>query len=347
MLHCILNHEQFRKLTITTLVHGEDWATRVENEYSKRVNTALFKDLDYTGTIERLASHVDIVINAGTGFHPPSAVAMVKGLANWKTQTGKDVWMIHTSGVRNIGDQPITGVAYPDREWDDANSLAIYEFEKAEEAKQPYLQRMAELAVLDTAMATGVNAISIQPPGIYGTGEGLFQQSGLLVPLMIQYVLTNGFAFEIGDSIGVIEKVHISDLAQLYGLLLGKILTEDGKDLPTGRKGIVFAADNVHLSHHQNALNALDAAFEAGQIAKKEIRSLSLTQAAKTTAGLEDAAEAVCASHKLTRSTLAYRWGWRPKKDEDDFLASHEDEVRVVIEGKKKSDSIANAMAMD
>jgi nucleoside-diphosphate-sugar epimerase len=346
VLHHILNHEPFRDLTLTILVRGEERAKILKDSYGRRVQIVLFNDLSETEFIEQVASNHDIVINAGSGFHPPSAVAMVQGLAKRKAQTGKDVWMVHTSGCSNICDRPITGVAYPDREWDDADSLAIYEFEKAEEAREPYIQRTAELAVLDTAISTGVKAMSIQGTAIYGTGEGLFQRAGLIVPIMVQFVLKNGFAFNVGDGTGVLDKVHVSDFADLYVLILEKILNENGNDLPTGEKGIIFAADNRRLYHRYNAQNALDAAFEAGRLTEKKIKTLPLPEAAKTTAGAEEIAEKGWAGHRLTKSTLAYQWGWSPKKTEEDFLKDYRDEVTAVTEGKRV-ESIAGCLAQD
>lgn len=196
--------------------------------------------------MERVASEHDIVVNAASGYHPPSTVAMVKGLAKRKEKSQMDVWMLHISGCSNISDRPITGVAYPDRAWDEANSLAIYEFEKAEESKMPYIQRTSELAVLDTAIASGVKAMSVQASAIYGTREGLFQRAGLIVP-MVQFVLANGHGFTVGDGSGVLDKNTRGDLARLYILLLEKIFSEGGKDLPTGKQGIIFTSDNIRL----------------------------------------------------------------------------------------------------
>jgi nucleoside-diphosphate-sugar epimerase len=345
VLHHILSHDFFNNLTVTVPIRGQVRASELKSVYGSRVSVVQIKDLDDTTTMKQLASNHDIVINAGTGFHPPSAIAMVEGLAQRKAKTNRDLWMIHTSGVTNIGDHPITGVAYPDREWDDSNSLAVYEFEKAEEVKHPYLQRTAELAVLETAVKTAVKAVSIQVTGVYGVGEGLFQRTALVVPLMVQYVLAEGYAFNLGKGTGVIDKLHIYDLAELYVLLLKKIIIRDDDDVPTGKEGIIFAADNIRLTHRQNAQNALDAVFKTGKITSKEIKTLSLTEAAKTTAGLEEVAESLWASHKLTKSTLAYRWGWKPTKGEGDFLNYYTDMTKVGGEGPAQ-DTIASAMAM-
>ena len=130
---------------------------------------------------------------------------------------------------------------------------------------------------------------------------------------MVRFVLENGHAFNVGDGSGVIDKVQVSDLADLYLLLLEKIMTLGGKAISTGKFVKMCAADNVRLPHVTNAQNALDAALEAGKVSTKEIRTVTLAEAAKTTAGLEEIAETGWAGHRLTKSSAAYQLGWRPR----------------------------------
>lgn len=51
-------------------------------------------------------------------------------------------------------------------------------------------------------------------------------------------------------------------------------------------------------------------------------------------------------SHRLTKSTLAYRWGWRPTKSQDDFLQDYRDEIKAVLEGNR-TESISGCLAKD
>ncbi|GAB7335693.1 hypothetical protein MBLNU13_g08002t2 [Cladosporium sp. NU13] len=61
-------------------------------------------------TIAAVAAQHDIFINA---------TFPVKGLAKRQAVTGNGVWIIHTSGVSNIGDKPITKPGIPVRIFDD------------------------------------------------------------------------------------------------------------------------------------------------------------------------------------------------------------------------------------
>jgi hypothetical protein len=111
----------------------------------------------------------------------------------------------------------MTGTARPDADYCDADAEKVYEFEKSLEAKEgPYPQRTSELLALDTGIETGVNVLSIQAPCIFGSGEGLFQQAGLIIPIMIAYVLSRGYGFSLHQGTAVIDIVHVADLADWY-----------------------------------------------------------------------------------------------------------------------------------
>ncbi|KAH9904255.1 NAD dependent epimerase/dehydratase [Xylariomycetidae sp. FL2044] len=330
----------FEDLTISVLVRGEEKARKLKARYGDRIACINFQGLDDIALITEIASHHDIIINAASGFHPPSAEAMVRGLAERKAATGRLVWMLHTSGCSNISDRPITGIPYPDREWDDANADAVYEFEKMENDREWYPQRASELIVLDTSSDLGVNALSIHIPNIFGEGEGLFQNASLIVPIMMGYVLSKGYAFYVGDKTACIDNVHISDLAALYLLCMRKILEDGGKDLPTGKAGIIFAT-NGRVTLYDVAQGCLDAAFDAGILPdegrpkEKEIREVDLAEAATTTAGNLVVAECGWAGHRLTKGTIARKLGWIPTRGEDAWRQGFHEELQAALAGKR------------
>jgi len=161
---------------ISCLLRGADRAEKLSSAYGDRVQPILYEGNDDLDTIVAIAAQHDIVINATMGFHSPSAEALVKGLAKRQAATDRGVWIIHTSGVSNIGDKPITNPGLPVRIFDDSAD-DIYGHQKTLENEQPYAQRTAELGVIDTGLALGVNTLSIISPTIYGPGTGLFNQT--------------------------------------------------------------------------------------------------------------------------------------------------------------------------
>ncbi|KAL0940550.1 NAD dependent epimerase/dehydratase family protein [Colletotrichum truncatum] len=348
VLHHLLNHpflaSKFDLNPITLPIRGDgSRQKRLTETYGGRVKPVQFDSLDDIKTVTSLASHHDIVINAGSGFHPASAEAFVRGLARRKLQTGAPVWMIHTSGCSNIADKPITGVARPDAEYEDAKSEEVFAFEEAENRLDWYPQRAAELVVLSTGEELGVNAASIQSPCIFGTGTGLFQRGGLMIPIMMAFVLDRGYGITVGDATGVIDWVHVADLADLYVLCLLDIVRRGGENIPTGKKGIIFPTVGRTLTV-DIPKRCLDIAFATGNLPKeggpqrKEIRTISIEEAAETTAGNVAVAETGYCGHRKTKGTVARdRLGWEPVHLEEAWDKEYESELRAVLSGQRFS----------
>ncbi len=85
-----------KDLSISVLVRRQAEADVLA---AKGVRPILFKDLDESDVLRKAASEHDVVIHAASGFHPPSAVALIEGLGERKRATGKEVYYIHVSGL--------------------------------------------------------------------------------------------------------------------------------------------------------------------------------------------------------------------------------------------------------
>ena len=135
---------------------------KLKSAYGQRVKPVIYRDLDDVDKTIEVASQHDFVINTTLGFHPESAAALVHGLAKRKHATGKDVFMIHTSGTSNMADRPITKqyVETEGRVFDDEKD-DIYGYEKKRNEEQPYMQRTSELGVIDASLKTGVKTLVI------------------------------------------------------------------------------------------------------------------------------------------------------------------------------------------
>ena len=154
-----------KDITISCLVRRQEQADLLSSTYGERVNPVLFADLDDSETIIDVASKHDIVINTTLGYHPGSAASLVLGLAKQKATTGKDVFMLHTSGTSNLADQPVSKKYLekdPDRVFSDHDDIYAYEHER--NAMQPYGQRTSELGVIDEGMKSGVKTLVIMSP---------------------------------------------------------------------------------------------------------------------------------------------------------------------------------------
>ncbi|EMC99777.1 hypothetical protein BAUCODRAFT_30180 [Baudoinia panamericana UAMH 10762] len=332
-------HLALKNVVITCLVRGEDRVAKLNAKYGSRVKPVLHKDLDDTDRAIEVASQHDIVINTTIGYHPASAAALVQGLAKRKQQTGRDVWMIHTSGTSNLADRPISkGYVEddPERVFDDSKD-DIYAYEKMRNDKELYPQRTSELGVIDEGVKLGVKTLVIMSPTIYGVGTGEFNVSSIQVPAYVNACIAKGYAMVAGDGKGVWDNVHVGDLAELYALCLVNIVEKGGADLPTGKQGTIFSENGRH-TWMDIAQGVADAAYEAGRIKSRDVRSVSLQEAADAiTGGDPHIVELAMSSNSRTKGTVAReKLGWKPTRGPDDFKRGFTEEVKAAIQKEAK-----------
>ncbi|KAI4946854.1 hypothetical protein J4E91_007026 [Alternaria rosae] len=324
--------------TITCLIRGPERAATLSSTYGARVRPVVYKDLDDLEATTATASQHDIVINTTLGFHTPSVQALLRGLAQRKASTGRDVWMIHTSGTSNLADQPISRKwveEEPEREFDDAKD-DIYGYEKRREALHPAPQRSTELSVVDAGLELGVKTLVIMSPTIYGLGTGLFNKTSLQLPMYIRGVLDHGRAVVIGDGKGVWDHVHVEDVADLYKIAVANVLESGGKDLPTGKEGIIFSGNGRH-TWMEAAQAVADACYEEGKFTERSVESVGLSEGVKILAANiphmnEDMIELALCSNALTVPTVATKLGWKPTRGEEAWRMGFRDDVKAVLE---------------
>jgi regulator of extracellular matrix RemA (YlzA/DUF370 family) len=76
---------------ITCLLRGADRAALLSSTYGVRVKPVLYRDLNDTETATAVAAQHDIVIHCTLGYHPVSALALVRSLAQPRASTGRGV----------------------------------------------------------------------------------------------------------------------------------------------------------------------------------------------------------------------------------------------------------------
>ncbi|KAK5166914.1 uncharacterized protein LTR77_007643 [Saxophila tyrrhenica] len=320
---------------ITCLVRGEQRISQLEKAYGSRVKAELYQDLDDVERTIEVTSQHDYVINTTLGFHPESAAALVKGLAKRKQSTGKDTFMIHTSGTSNLADQPITGKLLEDRVFDDAKD-DIYGYEKEREKGQLYLQRNSELGVVDAGIETGVKVLVIMSPTIYGRGSGIGNTSSIQVPAYVKTTLASGQGVVVGEGKGIWDNVHVEDLAGLYELVLLNQIQANGSDLPTGKKAIIFSGNGRH-TWGELAAGVAQAAYQAGQIKTAEVKSVTIEEAANLWPAPWNEplrVELGLSSNSRTESTVGRQLGWKPSRSAEAWKDGFTEEVKAALEQK-------------
>lgn len=331
--------------TLDLLVRNSTQAHRIKEAYGKRVNVIQWSGLEDTAFIKDTAANYDVIINTGSGFIPSGSIAFIDGLAR-RVEAGMPTpWLLNISGCTNLADRPLTQPPTPLREWnDEVDGATILQYMKAMDEKDPYDQRTAEVGVLEAAAASGVQAVSINTPCIFGQGTGLFNQQGLVVPLIMMYVVQHGYGFKLNDTANF-DWVHVIDLADLYILLVRTILEREDRGvgyIPSNRHGIIFPAVGRTLITEINQ-RCLDVAFADGVLPRentpteKEIRLAPLQEIAeKLTAGRADVAERGWGGHKATKAVLARKLlGWKPKRLQEAWDQEFHDELVALKENRR------------
>lgn len=222
------------------------------------------------------------------------------------------------------------------------NAGAIFDFLAREDARDPYPQRTAEVGVLAAAEESGVAGVSLNSPCVFGTGAGLFNRQGFIIPLFTRYVLRHGHGFKLNETANF-DWVHVADLAGVFVLLVRAVLERGDHGvsyIPTGRRGVISTAVGRTLQAEMMRL-CLDAAFGAGILPRedtpgdKEIRQVGLEElAGEVMGGLVGMAERGWAGHKVMTGTVAKKLlGWNPTRLEEAWRQDYHDVLGALQDG--------------
>ncbi|KAF5540411.1 NAD dependent epimerase dehydratase family [Fusarium napiforme] len=323
VLTTILSNPSLAKFPITALVRTQSQASTLS---SLAVTPLLFSNLDDTAFLTEVASTHDIVIHAANGYHVPSAEAFIRGLAQRKRQTGRDVHYIHNSGTSNFGDRPVSKAYIETKVFSDKDD--VYTYEKMRESIEPYHQRTADVAVFELGEKLGVKTYIICSPLIYGRGKGLFNKSSIQIPTMVRAALERGRAMYAGDGLGVWDHTHVEDIAALYTLILRKIVEDE--DVPFGREGFFFA-NHGKQSWLDIAKEIARVGHQRGRLAA-EPESAGLKEVSKAWFdGDEHLTELGLSSRSETRGDRSRDLGWEPVKDDSKWIETVTEEFDVAL----------------
>ncbi|KAJ5185266.1 hypothetical protein N7491_006863 [Penicillium cf. griseofulvum] len=321
----LLRSSEASKLSISALIRRSDQMAKLN---SLGVKPILFGGLDDLEACIDAASQSDLVINAASASHDRSAKALVEGLALRQKATGKEAYLIHTSGTSILGDHPYTGTPQDQKIWSDEKDN-IFEMEKNHPER--YGQRVTDVTVVETGLSLGVKTYIVVPPTIYGQGDGPFATLSQQVPNLARLARKRGFAGVIESGKGIWNHVHIADLSVFYGLLFRAVI-EQNTWLPSGPDAVFFVESGEH-TWLQVSQGIADAMCKSGLLATNEVKSISLKEAAaEITGGNESLAEISLASNSRARADFARnRLGWNTPRGSEDFLNHFDAEVAAML----------------
>ena len=268
---------EIKDLTISVLVRKQEQADAYA---TKGIAPIIFEGLSDTQLLRKIASEQDIVIHTADSTDPSAVEALVLGLADHAKATGRAGKFLHLSGTSSLGDYPITKKLVEDREFSDKED--IFSYMKYRETLNSYGQRRTDIKTVEIGEETGVQTYIIKAPRIYGRGTGFFNKKSAHIPWLIAGAVAAGQAEFVGDGSAVWDDVHIADLADLFEIILGRLLKDE--EIPSGSKGIYFAASLRH-SWKQLAEGIAKAGVELGHLKSSEPKQISLEEAAKKYTG--------------------------------------------------------------
>ncbi|KAF2117081.1 hypothetical protein BDV96DRAFT_571518 [Lophiotrema nucula] len=283
--------------------------------------------------LRSIASRFDVIINPGFGPLPDQSKALVLGLGDRKKANPSlsVPHIIQQSGTSNLADRPHSMAQRKlQHEFNDFDSGEIYEYEKKLNVEEPYPQRTAELSVIDTAEEEGIKATVIMSPTIYGPGLGPVKKTSIQIPILIQTALREGEPVVVGDGTQEWDHVRVTDLADLFGLMLSKIIK--GEDLGTGKDGIYFS-ETGRCSWEDLAKYIAEEGVRLGKLESSRVKHLELGDAARAY-GMPDMVEFIelgFASNSRTVSDKTKKLGWKPKDGNEGWRKGVEEDWQEVL----------------
>ncbi|KAM0428923.1 hypothetical protein ACHAPT_006723 [Fusarium lateritium] len=310
---------------ITALVRKKEQA---DSFASQGIKTLMFRDLDDSEHLKLAAAKHDVVIHAASGFHLGSALALIEGLGHRKTKQGGNVHYIHTSGTWNLAGPKLTTEASL-AEFDEDHLLG--HLDKLE-AESPFSQRTTLLQVIAAADRHGVEAHVLLPPDIYGQGTGLFNRHTPQLFDLVKKAIDVGYPEYIGDGLGGAGHVHIADLAELYKVMILRILQDE--DVPSGKDGLLFTETGYHNWFDVAKLIG-EVGVSRGVLKSSDPRSITVEEAAQrwreSTNGDEDITRLCFCMRNKTLPNRALELGWKPEKTDHDWRTWFEEVFRMVL----------------
>ncbi|KAH3663959.1 hypothetical protein OGAPHI_004673 [Ogataea philodendri] len=319
---------QYPDAHVIALVRTQAKADLLKQAINGNLETVI-GDLNSLDVIEENVAKADIVINAASNNHLPSLEAIKTSLIAKKTRT----LFIQTSGAGVIADSTDPTKQNPNKVYSDVKD--IDEINSLPDS-QPH--RLADKLVQTFKESSKVvETAIISPPTIFGVSNGFDHKTSVQIPLLAKAITKVGYSFTVYKGDTYWSHVHISDLGDLYVLIIEKFLKQ--QDFPSGYKGYYFAAGGTPHSWKDVSVAVSKLLVEKKLISSDKIEQLNPDQVQKVF-GLP---ALFWGSNAKTDADLGKQIGWEPKKSSDkEFWEDIEIEIDYLkktgyFEGELKS----------
>ncbi|KAK9247017.1 hypothetical protein V1506DRAFT_533286 [Lipomyces tetrasporus] len=231
--HLISWNTRNQAYSITAIARKPEAVEKIRSSYPSDALTVV--QSGYTDSVfATLVAEADVIVHTGESADDETSADVI-------TKNIKDgALLVHTSGTailinKSELDQEIT------RRYDD-----VADIKTITSWDLDHFHRDIDMKVLNLhKIKPTVKTIIICPPLIYGTGTGKVNKMSQQIPYMIKFasILKKNGVYGSGKAIW--SNVHISDLADLYVLILATYVS-DPKKLYYDDEGYYFAENGSH-----------------------------------------------------------------------------------------------------
>lgn len=330
MLTRLLNHKLSDTFEITVLVRNAEKAEKLK---TLGVNTVIGSNED-TALLKRLATEADIVISCADADDLAAAQAILGGLKERYEKTGQVPSLLHTSGTGVLTDNAL-GMHSTDKVYSDLDDASI----AAIDINQPH--RNVDVAIVEADAQGYVKSYIILPSTIYDAASGTLVDIGVQhpysqqIPGLVDLSLQRGKAGIFGTGKNVWPNVHIDDVADLYLLIVEKILPNNGNPSSLapghGVSGYYFGENGEH------------ALYSVGKAIAQAMYDLGKTDTAEPVSFTEEEVRnfpppviMALGSNSRCKADRARSLGWKPTRTTEDMLSSIKDEVARLVGHRAK-----------
>lgn len=229
----------------------------------------------------------------------PSIQSLLEGLSQ-KSPKGT---YIQLSGAASVFDAT-PGIGQPStRIWDDINDLhEISNFDATT------FHALSDQLVLSEGKKHGVQTAIVEPPFVYGTGEGPIKKGSIGLPLWTEAARKRGKAFLLGQGKHIVSGVHVKDLSAAFLLLVERALEGGGK-ADWGENGIYYVESGSFI-FREVAEELVKEMIANGAVASPDVEHLSLEEGSQ----VHPYAGILWGTNLRVAASRLQRLGWKPKE---------------------------------
>ncbi|EJD55409.1 NAD(P)-binding protein [Auricularia subglabra TFB-10046 SS5] len=294
-------HELFPDFEYTAIVRNPRDNDKIKAAGFTRVVQGSHSDLEL---IEKEVANSDITIACADADDMPVVQATLRGLKAYFERTGKRAVYLHTSGTGVVTDKA-EGELTPEARKKSYNDNIEADIASIPEDKP---HRDVDLQIFRAGDEGYVNAYIIAPSTIYGTGRGPVRKISQQIPNIVRFTVKRGKGFVIGAGTNIWPGVHISDLEELYALVLKKALSEDAVAKKEPAFARFYFGTACEFEYGEVERRVAQILHKKGRIAQDGVEQLSLQEAIKFEPMLSSVAR-----NSRTKADRGLALGWKPK----------------------------------